>query len=345
MDYSSCNCNVNCLGNIRRIRREIFKMKKAGVSFQAVVLILIIAGIVIALSVAYLLFLGPSGFQDKSIDSLCSIGASGRSSLKIANQHLFPELCKTRPKTVSANNWDECPFYKAQIEEQGEEEKDYYKKCAAEQFAKWMTKCWEIRGGGEANPGNFECYSICVSSEESIARANSKIVKAQNKYDIAKEVYDDANSTPYYHENGSSFTEKEREEALAEKLGNLNVAEEELKKAKKELEELEKEGVPTIKITLDDIKDAMKEATIEDKEKTYSEVLDPDKIGEADFWNNVLLEGSFLKAQKRKGLENTTSDGDVISIFFVDGWDASPFGWELLEAGKNEIRLRYKTSC
>lgn len=155
-------------------------MKKGDIPFQFVIIILLIIGALIAILFAYFFFVVGHG---STVDAMCKVSAGGRHYLTahgavgLFKLSLFPELCSTEPKTIYPSNFEECPYYKWMSNRDNsdgefpifkDDKRWYYEHCAAEQFAKLMVSCWDRRGKGSLNPGNFECYTICIEEDKNL---------------------------------------------------------------------------------------------------------------------------------------------------------------------------------
>ncbi len=332
--------------------------KRAGIPFTVLVLVTIVVAIVISLLVAYKLYLEDEGLTDKASDGICSLSSSARTLSKAGQESLFPDLCSTKPKTIAANDWNNCPYYKKQLAEHPEhEEKDYYNDCAAEQFAKLMVKCWGLKGSGEGDSGNFECYTVCVSSDEFVRIARAELARLnvsseQAIEDVAKkQVAADRDKEEFGIDSTTYNTSKWALTTQHPTPEDLNELEKELGDAQRKLDNLLDSGRPTVSLKIGDIEAVMREATIKNNDRVhYSDLLSSGRIDEMDYWDEVFTKEKFPplnEAFTTKGLEKgKITDGQVISIWFIDDVKIGNIGpYSVIRLDKDGIKLESKITC
>ena len=136
-------------------------------------LIILIISAAIVIWFVWMFYSGQGGVTSSVSDALCIFSTNSRSALRIGGQEFFPELCSLRTGRIEADNLRECPYFNSELEEKDVKitkgNQDYvYSICAAEQYMDLVRRCWYIRGKGDKDAGNFECFRAEITAPEGV---------------------------------------------------------------------------------------------------------------------------------------------------------------------------------
>ena len=129
--------------------------KKGKMSGKVVGLIVVLITVVVMFILLMLLLTGV--FGEEAIDTMCGFfsvtrfTATGPAGMKYG---ILPDRCVSRPEDVYPTKWSKCD----------EKYKDDPNKCAAQQIVDLTERCWKMRGRGESDPKDIECFTACVHS-------------------------------------------------------------------------------------------------------------------------------------------------------------------------------------
>jgi len=87
------------------------------------------------------------GITQGFAESLCLISSATRDRVP------FPDLCETSLQFIDPNDEFKCPASISQEEP---------RLCLPEQMYQLAARCWTQRGRGNLNPGDFDCYFVCI---------------------------------------------------------------------------------------------------------------------------------------------------------------------------------------
>jgi len=120
--------------------------------------------------------------EESTYDTLCSWGCVTRDKVEFVNLYYFvDEFCVTRPRDIRPDDWNKCnESFKVAEDPTG---------CLAEQVIKLVKRCWGIRGSGNLDVGNLDCYTMTVLApkdskykDESICVSPEKLREIANAY-------------------------------------------------------------------------------------------------------------------------------------------------------------------